>query len=270
MRAVVVLVVGMASILAGCGEVSSVATDNTATSEGELTVADSAVSQTFSAGGACTDVKAVFDANADAVKALCADGEVAIPTAHDAEGCADGQVKSLTLTCATPKLPKDGEGKCFDLPVKPPKAKDDASTDDQSCHEPSAPKPENLPAVLCPKLGADAPDGAEDGSEHQGRPPPPPPGDKPEAGADGEHPAPPPGGPNAAGDKPAGDKPAGDKPGGPKAGGGKGARPPLRCCLPPKGGKDGKAPPPKGGHAGGPANGQAGATAEGQGAQETK
>jgi hypothetical protein len=256
MRAVVLVVVGMASILAGCGEVSAAATESTETSEGELIASSSAVTQTISGGGVCTDVKALFEANADAVKALCADGEVAIPTAHDAEGCDLGQVKSLTLSCVTPKLPKDGEGKCFDLPVKPPKDKSDADGD-KACHEPSAPKPENLPAVLCPKLGAEPPpDGAGPGGDHKG-PPPPPPGDKPEAGADGQHPAPPAGGPKADGDKHAG----------PKAGGDKGARPPLRCCLPPKGGKDGKPPPPKGGPAGGPASEQAGASAEGEGAQ---
>ena len=238
----------LALAVAACSSSPADTSASAETSESALVVdnAEAPASSTVSSA-TCTSIDDLVEANAEALRGLCAKGQVPVPQDVTDDGCEEGSATSVTFKCVAakhhPKPPKDG---CQEFDIK---------DDHQAIPEKGGKHVHRLPPVLCPIMGHAAPPKGEKGCEggpgggraggpngDGGAPPPPPPGDG------GAPPPPPPGdggpvGPGAGGPPPPSPGgPAGD--GGPKPPGAHKKGPPkIRCCAP---------PPPKGGPGGGP------------------
>lgn len=192
-----------ASLAVACSGPSSelFATEAASSTESELkvTATDSSKSLTVtSADSACAPFKSLLDEHFDEVKALCGDGEIALPGKIEEAGCQRGSVKSVTFGCFIAKLPPlPPPNQCRPLVVK-------NESGGSTC---GAGFGSDLAGIVCPRLSGMEP------------PPPPPPPPPPANGVGGEGrpiDVPPPSAP-------------------PGAGAGLPEAPRFECCAPPAG-----------------------------------
>lgn len=213
---------GFAFTVAACSAAEPEAS-TASTTEAELRIAPSGSDASLTLtgeGGVCVAFSDLVAGKIDDLRALCGEGEIALPREIAAEGCAPGSVTSVTFRCFVPDRPTGPGGACRPLLVKseaqplPPLPSSPGGDDDAG---------EALAPLVCPPLG-EAPDG------------PTPSADGPSSGAG---PSAPPSLPSKPKAPPAVDPPAGaPSHGGPTPPNEPRPRPRIRCCAPP--------PPPQG------------------------